>query len=377
MLEHLPAISKTRADSTGVKTGVDQKNSDSTTTSAISGGNSKSNYDAIANPTAPRPKQVEHLHDHSHEGQAHQHIEVGDGKVSFRLKLGLILTVLFVIGEFVAGLWSNSLALVSDAGHNLTDALALGFSLWALTIARRAPNYNKTYGYHRAGILAAIINATTLVVIACYIFYEGVQRLLKPEPVQGWLMAGVAVIALLLNGVIALGLHSHAHSDLNVRSAFVHMLGDALSSVGVIVAGVGIALTGWLALDPLISVLIGLFILWSSWGVIKEATNILLEASPQGLDMAGLLDDLRQQPNVREVHDLHVWNISNDFRALSCHVLTTNCTMEEATLTVQKLNQLLESRYEIHHATLQLEYQGCQNQDVYCDMGKKDSCCED
>ena len=325
---------------------------------------------------------------HSHSGDSHNHSEhihglhsnqlVNDENgVGWKLKLGLALTLLFVLIEFGAGWWSHSLALISDAGHNLTDALALGFSLWALNLARRAPNYNKTYGYHRAGILAAIFNATTLVVIALYIFYEAVGRLLQPEPVQGWTMAGVAAVALLINATIALSLQHSAHSDLNVRSAFIHMLGDALSSVGVILAGIAIALTGWLALDPLVSILIGLFILWSSWGVMKEATNILLEASPQNLDMDNLMADLKKQPNVRAVHDLHVWTIGSGFQVLSCHIMTNNCTMDEANSTVQNLNQMLESKYEIRHATLQLEYRGCQAKDSYCAMGQQNQCCED
>ena len=313
-------------------------------------------------------------HSHSQHQIEHKHLtSEASGGVNLRLKLGLVLTLLFVLGEFGAGLWANSLALISDAGHNLTDALALGFSLWALNIAKRAPNNSKTYGYHRAGILAAVFNASSLVVIALYIFYEAAQRFITPEPVQGWLMAGVAALALLLNAGIAMGLHSHSHANLNVRSAFIHMLGDALSSVGVIVAGVGIALTSWQLLDPLVSVLIGLFILWSSWGVMREATNILLEAAPQGLDLGDLLENMSAQPNVRQVHDLHVWTIGSNFRALSCHVLTDNCTLEEANSTIQGLNQMLESKYDIHHATLQLEYKGCLQPEFYCAMGQKEA----
>lgn len=316
-------------------------------------------------------------HDHEHEhSHSHSQLVIGQNGVGLRLKLGLAFTLLFVLAEFAAGLWSNSLALISDAGHNLTDALALGFSLWAWHIARRAPNHNKTYGYHRAGILAAVFNASSLVVIALYIFYEGVTRLIAPEPVQGWTMAVVAVVALIINSTIAMSLHTHAHSSTNVRSVFVHMLGDALSSVGVIVAGVVIAFTGWLFVDPLVSILIGLFILWSSWGVMKEATDVLLEATPKSVDMDKLLTDLRNQPNVKEVHDLHVWTIGDDFRALSCHVLTNNCTLAQANSTMQRLNHLIENKYDIHHATLQLEYKSCQTQEVYCDMGRKKDCCD-
>ncbi len=319
----------------------------------------------------------EHIHDgHNHDGHSHGHahehhrVPTGrDGRVGLVFRLSLIFTALFVLVEFGAGLWSNSLALISDAGHNLTDVLALAFSWFALVVARRSPNYNKTYGYHRAGILAASLNAATLILIAFYIFYEGVQRLLHPEPVAGLIVIIVASIALVLNLGIALALQSSAKDDLNVRSAFIHILGDALSSVGVIVAGLATLLTGWAIFDPVISMLIGLFIVWSSWGIVKEATNILLEGSPLGLDMVRLIRDLMLIEGVKSVHDLHVWTIGGNFRALSCHILTDNTSLQEANATIQAIKTMLVERYDIRHATLELECEKCDLPDeVYCSV---------
>lgn len=285
-----------------------------------------------------------------------------------KLVLALVLTSLFVIGEFIAGLVANSLALVSDAGHNLTDALAVGFSLWAMSLAKKKATPDKTFGYYRAGILAAALNAGTLVLIALFIFYEGIGRLLHPEPVEGGIIIVVAAIAVVLNGAIAFML-SAGSDDLNVRSTFVHMAGDALSAVGAIIAGVGILLTGWQFLDPLVSFLIGLFILWSSWGIVKEAVNILMEGTPAGLNMGQLISDMNSVEGVNTVHDVHVWTIGHDMLALSAHVNTGNCTVMAASQCFARLNELLETKYEIVHSTLQAECAGCDPNGQYCSFG--------
>jgi len=309
-----------------------------------------------------------HSHDHAHGGAGHSHaVPTGsDGKVSNLFKISLILTALFVIFQFIAGLLVNSLALISDAGHNLTDAMALAFSWFALVLARRSPDNRKTYGYHRAGILAATLNAATLVLIAFYVFYEGVQRILHPEPVEGGVVAIVATVAFLLNGGIALAFVQAAKHDLNVRSAFIHILGDALSSIGVIIAGLATLFTGLVIFDPLISILIGVFILWSSWSIIKEATNVLLEGIPDGLDMVSLMRDLMAIPNVNSVHDLHVWTLGGTNRMLSCHILTNETTLHEANETVQEIKTMLIEKYQIHHATIELECENCAMPELYC-----------
>jgi cobalt-zinc-cadmium efflux system protein len=306
---------------------------------------------------------AEHSHEHNHH-----HIPTGpDGRVGRLFQVSLILTALFVVIQFGIGLWVNSLALISDAGHNLTDAMALAFSWWALVLARRSPDNRKTYGYHRAGILAATLNAATLVLIAFYVFYEGVQRLIHPEPVEGGVVAIVATVALILNGSIAVAFFKSSKQDLNVRSAFIHILGDALSSVGVIIAGLLTLFTRWEIFDPLISILIGLFILWSSWSIIKETTNVLLEGIPAGLDMVSLMRDLMGIENVKSVHDLHVWTLGSNYLVLSCHILTNETSLHEANATAQQIKTMLVEKYQIHHATIELECENCTPPgDLYC-----------
>jgi len=310
-----------------------------------------------------------HNHDHSneghnHKGHSHRHPALNSEnktKIGASFKFGLIITLVFVGLEFGAGLVANSLALISDAGHNLSDALALGFSWLAVIIAARAPTITKTYGYHRATILAASLNALTLVLVAGYVLFEGVSRLFNPPPVQSWITVGVATVALLVNLALARMLHAWSHGDLNARSAYLHLITDAAASVGVILAGLGQVLTGWQILDPLISIVIGLLILWSSWGIIKEATNILLEGSPANLDVALLLEDLKGLDGVDEVHDLHVWTISSNLPTLSCHLqMQPSSTFQQATQTVQFANRLLEQKYQIRHSTIQVEGESCQ-----------------
>jgi cobalt-zinc-cadmium efflux system protein len=309
----------------------------------------------------------DHDHDkHNHGGHSHAHFPV-EGAQGNAFKIGFALTSAFVLVEFTAGFFFNSLALISDAGHNLTDALALAFSWWALRMTRRAANYNKTYGYHRAGILAAMFNALTLALISIYIFYEGIHRLTNPPEVEGWAITGVASLALLVNLFVAWLLFRWSRQDLNTRSAFVHIATDAVASVGVIFAGVLEAITGWKAVDPLISILIGALILWSGWGIIKESVNILLEGIPDGLDMVGLIDALKSQPRVSDVHDLHVWTIGSGFRALSCHLkVDDECSLAEANQTVKQISHMLEEEYDIRHATIQVECQSCELDKSFC-----------
>jgi cobalt-zinc-cadmium efflux system protein len=316
----------------------------------------------------PGPSQ--HSHDHNQTSHTHSHtpLPIGpNGRISRMFLISLILNALFVVFQFTIGLWVNSLALISDAGHNLTDVMALAFSWWAMMLARRSPDNRKTYGYHRAGILAASLNAATLILIAFYVFYEGIQRLMHPEPVEGGVVAIVATVALILNGSVAVAFFKSSKEDLNVRSAFIHVLGDALSSVGVIIAGLAILLTGWLLIDPLISILIGLFILWSSWSIIKEATNVLLEGIPAGLDMVSLMRDLMAIENVKSVHDLHVWTLGSNYLVLSCHILTNETSLHEANATAQQIKTMLVEKYQIHHATIELECENCTPPgDLYC-----------
>ena len=232
---------------------------------------------------------------------------------------------------------------------------ALILSAWAFAMAGRPPDPDRSFGYHRVGVLAALANALTLILLAGYIFYEGYQRLIHPEAVAGLPMIVVAAVALVLNTAIARALHSGAH-DVNVRAAFVHMVGDALSSVGVILAGVGIWLTGSTHWDSAVSLLIGAFILWSSWGIIRETVEILLESTPAGIDLRALVRDVEAEPGVVNIHDLHVWSLSSDVRALSAHVAVADqaeANPAEVRDILLRVRHLLRDRYGIDHTTLE------------------------
>jgi cobalt-zinc-cadmium efflux system protein len=306
---------------------------------------------------------MSHAHHHHHHHH-HHHGEL----TGRRMALSVAFTVAFVLVELVAGLFSRSLALISDAGHNFADALALILSWYALGVARRPANASRTFGYHRVGILVALANAGTLVVIALLIFWEAIQRLRNPAPVQSGLMIGVALAALLLNTVISIWLCGEAKHDLNVRSAYLHMVGDALSALGVVAAGVIIAMTGNSLADPAVSLLIGGLILWSSGGVLTEAVTVLLEAAPSSLDMAALERAIQRVSGVMDVHDLHVWSVSSGIIACSCHILVAEQSVRSGQQVLRAVAELLEHDYGITHTTVQVEVEGCEPNDMYCTM---------
>ncbi len=288
--------------------------------------------------------------------------------VSNRLIAAIVITVFFVVVEAAAGIYSNSLALLSDAAHNFTDVLALGLSLYALRLGARPATAAKTYGYHRAGILIALVNASTLIAIALFIFYEAYARLMAPPVVQEQVMIVVALFALIVNSGIAFGLRHASATDLNVRSAFIHMLGDAVATLGVVVAGVAIALTGWTILDPIASILIGALIAWSSWSILREGVNILLEGTPRGMDLDAMVRELTRVPGVLGVHDLHAWSITSNMHALSAHIVTDDISLSQGALIQREINQLLTERYNITHTTLQFECEDCEPPNpLYCE----------
>src|SRR6185436_10609946 len=227
-------------------------------------------------------------HTHTHTPT---HTHFGGPQTTTRLAVALGLTLVFVGIEAVAGLRANSLALLSDAGHNLTDVIALGLSWYAVRLSTQPATANKTFGYHRAGILVALVNSTTLVVIALGIFYEAYQRFLSPSEVQSGILIGVGLVALLVNAGTAWLVKRGSEHDLNLRSAFVHLMGDVVSTLGAVLAGVAIAFTGWNWLDPLVSLLIGGLILWNAWGILRETADILLESTPRDVDMSRMVRD--------------------------------------------------------------------------------------
>lgn len=288
--------------------------------------------------------------------------------IARRLGIALFITAGFVVVEALAGWAANSLALLTDAAHNLTDVAALGMSWLAIRLATRPANAGRTYGYHRAGILVALLNATTLGAITLWIFYEAYQRLLAPPEVQDTLLILTAFAALLVNAGTAWLVHSGHQHDLNQRSAFLHLAGDAVSSLGALAAGILIYFTGAYILDPLVSIFIGIIILWNAWKIVRESIDILLEATPRNLDMDALVSDIKAIPGVRGIHDLHVWSINQQMRALSVHVLTDDVAISRGAETQRSLNAMLAERYTITHTTLQLECIDCEPDLLFCDL---------
>ena len=283
-----------------------------------------------------------------------------------RLILSIIATITFVLVEAITGYLSHSLALMSDAGHNFADALALIFAWYGVWIARKPSTARRTFGYHRVGTLAALVNSVSLVVIALLVFWEAINRLRHPEPVHSTPMIIVALLAILMNTVISLWLRGGARKDLGVRSAYVHMLGDAISAAGVVVAGLIVAFTGASIADPVVSILIGILILWSSWGILKESVNVLLEAIPAGMNMIEVEQAIANVHGVLEVHDLHVWTIGSGMICCSCHVMVNEQSVRSGENVLRAVTEKLEHNFGIAHTTIQVEVEGCEPNDMYC-----------
>jgi len=294
----------------------------------------------------------------------HHHHSITD--VSRKLVLATVATGLFVAIEAGVGYASNSLALVGDALHNFTDALALVLALTAVRFEKRPANASKSYGYHRAGVLAAFINAGTLAAFTIFIFVEAFQRLRAPQPVNSIAMLATAAVALLLNGAITLSLRREGQHDLNIRSAVLHMLGDAVSSAGIIVAALIIRATGNTFWDPAVSMLIGIGILWSSWGVLREAVNLLLEGTPAGIDPDAVTRSIAAIDGVFGVHHLHIWALAPSRPALSCHLMVGDVPVRHTGTLLEQVNELLAHEYHIAHTTIQFEFANCDADDPYC-----------
>jgi cobalt-zinc-cadmium efflux system protein len=285
-----------------------------------------------------------------------------------RLALALFITLAFVFVEMLAGVYANSLALLTDAAHNFTDVIALALTWHAIQLASRPAHSAKTFGYHRAGILVALGNSTTLVLISLGIFYEAYQRLLLPPRVEENVLIVVAAIAFGVNAGTAWLVRQGSEHDLNVKSAFVHLAGDAVSTLGAVLAGIGIWLTGLQILDPLVSVLIGGLILWTAWGIIRETASILLESTPNDIDMSLIVKDLLEIDGVRGVHDLHAWSINQKMRVFSAHLLTEDIPISASLPIKKQASEVLFHKYGIVHSTLQLECAGCEPEVLYCDL---------
>jgi cobalt-zinc-cadmium efflux system protein len=275
------------------------------------------------------------------------------------LRISLVATLAYVVVTFVAGLRAHSLALLSEAGHNASDFLALLLSFAAVYFQTRPASNSKTFGYQRAGVLAAFINAATLIVISVWIGFEAVHRLSAPVAVQPKLMMVVAAAGVVMNGVIAALLWGVAR-DVNMRSAFLHMAGDTLSTAAVIAGGAGILFTGKNWIDPVLSLIIAALILWSSLGIVRETLNILLEGTPRGVSLPTIRAGMEAVDGVINVHDLHVWSLGSQSRALACHVTIADIPPSESACILLNLNHVLKDHFHISHTTIQFEHVGCE-----------------
>jgi cobalt-zinc-cadmium efflux system protein len=275
------------------------------------------------------------------------------------LRISLVVTALYIVLLVIAGIRAHSLALLSEAGHNLSDFFALLLSLGALHLQTRPPSATKTYGWHRAGVLAALVNSVSLFAVAFFIFYEAFQRLRSPQPVHAGTMMMVAAAGVVMNGAIALLLY-RTSNDVNLRSVLLHQVGDTLSTAAVIVGGWIILLTGQYWVDSALSVGIGALILWSALGIVRETLNILLEGTPRGMNLERLEQAMRTIEGVNDVHDLHVWSIGSETHALSAHIAIADIPPSVSERILRDVKECLRHDFRIVHTTIQFEHAICE-----------------
>ncbi len=295
---------------------------------------------------------AEHDHAHNHSQEHSSPLR----EMSARLWIALGISCVLFSVEVAGGIYSNSLALISDAGHLLTDQFAILLGLLGVMQAGRAATSTMSYGYHRMGVLIAVVNALLLAVVAIVIFAEGTRRFFQPLEVESGLMLWVAVAGLAGNAIMVLVLHKHSESSLNMKATFLHVMGDALSSVGIIVGGLLILATGLNWIDPLVSILIAVVITYSAWGIIRSGVRVFLEATPKGLDTNTVSKAIMEIPSVSSVHDLHVWSIAPGMVALSCHVQSNSHTVGETITLREQVHQMLHTKFQISHTTIQMEF---------------------
>src|SRR5712671_2918178 len=292
----------------------------------------------------------------------HAHVH-GAGSPKRVLTISLGVTAAYIVLLVAAGIRAHSLALLSEAGHNLSDFLALLLSLVAIYLQARPASTTKTYGYHRAGVLAALVNAVSLVAVSCFIFFEAFRRLQHPEHVQASVMMWVAAAGVVMNGVIALLLYRSAGrsgGDVNIRSALLHEVGDTLSTAAVIAGGWTILVTGNYWIDPALSFGIGVLILWSGFGIVRETLNILLEGTPRGVRLELVDTAIRSIDGVNDVHDLHCWSIGSETRALSCHIAIADIPPSVSERILRDVKERLHRDFRISHTTIQFEHAVCE-----------------
>lgn len=302
---------------------------------------------------------AEPVHDHSHGGS-------GPG-TRRAMVLAFLLTSVFMIVELVGGLLANSLALVADAGHMASDAAALGLGLFAMWVANHPHTERRTFGFHRAEILAALVNGSLLVGIALFVGLQAVGRLREVQEVSSGPVLVIAGVGLVVNLVAMRVLGAHSHGNLNVRGAFLHVLSDALGSIGVLVSGLVIRYTGWTPIDAIMGLFIGVLVLASGWRLVRETVSVLLESSPRDLDTDALRRDLTEIEGVRDVHDLHVWTVTSGFVSLSAHAEVASSDIADDVL--RRATELLRERYGIRHVTIQPETSQIHEELEHCCLG--------
>jgi len=332
----------------------------------------------MSKPTKLPVDSHNHEHDHNHQHEAtHVHNQPGSGHednhkghnhgalgghvhaTGTKLKWALFATFFILAVEVVGGSLANSLALLSDAGHVLTDVAALGLAWFAAVQAQKAPTLKNTFGYHRAGILAALANSLTLIIIAFVILYEAFHRFQNPQPIESIIMYISASVGVIVNLAIAFGFRG-GEDNLNVRSALLHVLGDAAASAGVIIGAVIMQYTHWYVIDPIISVLIALIIARNAWKIVVETLHILMEGAPTNFEYDRLIAFVQTLPGAEDIHDLHVWSVTPERVALSCHlVVYPNGSLEQSTEIIKQLKQYLLKEFGISHTTIEIETDHC------------------
>ncbi|MBI4851833.1 MAG: cation transporter [Acidobacteria bacterium] len=300
-----------------------------------------------------------HTHSHNHSNtnpHSHSHSHISDlENIGLKLKISTLVTVLFVVAQVITGFYTNSIALISDGVHNFTDALALIIALLSIWLQKFPVTLSKTYGYNRAGILAAFINSSSLMVIVALLCYESVLRIFNPQPIETTGMFWIAVLGLIVNVGIGLAIHKESKHDITIRSAYIHMLGDAASTVGIIIGSLIIYYTGYNIVDPIISLGISILILWTSWTILQETVHLLLEGTPKGINVETVSKAIEVVPGVKAVHHIHIWAIASQVTALSCHIEVDDMNLSNCQKLLLHINNVLKQQFEINHTTLQFE----------------------
>ncbi len=305
---------------------------------------------------------------------SHNHIHFEPNKRN--LFISVLLNAIITIAEFIGGILSNSLALISDAFHNLSDTMAIVISYVALVIGKKDATKKNTFGYKRIEILAALFNSVVLIVVSLYLFYEAYNRFLNPEPIKGALMFIVATIGLAGNLISVLLLHKDSSQNLNVKAAYLHLLGDTLSSVGVIIGSALIYFWNFTWIDPVLTILIGIIILKGSWVIIKETVEILMQASPANLDLELIKSELEKHPAIINIHHIHAWRLSDTITHFQCHAdVNQNMSIKEADKIRNELEQILKTQFHIDHVTIQFEYDFCADKQAIKVSKESNRCC--